>query len=103
LFACVCGCAGHLDDFSFYHKRIEKMHFDYARNSYREEFIDFLNRSYSRASSRFFHVPNHCSYGFDSGENSFVPRHFGYDPRPHHGDHFPRRPSFPAGGSYTNF
>jgi hypothetical protein len=32
-----------------------------------------------------------------------VPRHFGYGPRPHHGDHFPRRPSFPAGGSYTHF
>jgi hypothetical protein len=103
-FVCMsCGRAGHLDDFCFCHKRIEKMHFDYARNSYREEFIDFLNRSYSRASSRFFHGPNHHSYDFDSGENSFVPRCFGYDPCPHHGDHFSRRPGFPAGGSYTNF
>jgi hypothetical protein len=32
-----------------------------------------------------------------------VPRHFGYGPRPHHGDHFLRRPSFPAGGSRTHF
>jgi hypothetical protein len=31
-----------------------------------------------------------------------VPRHFGYDPRPHRGDHFPHRPSFPAGGSHTH-
>jgi hypothetical protein len=26
---------------------------------------------------------------------------FGYGPRPHHGDCFPCRPGFPAGGSYT--
>jgi hypothetical protein len=32
-----------------------------------------------------------------------VPRHFGYDPRPHHGDCFPRRPGFPAGESHTHF
>jgi hypothetical protein len=25
-----------------------------------------------------------------------VPRHFRYDPRPHRGDHFPRRPVFSA-------
>jgi hypothetical protein len=31
-----------------------------------------------------------------------VPRHFGYDPRSHHGGHFPRRHGFPAGGSYTH-
>jgi hypothetical protein len=32
-----------------------------------------------------------------------VPRHFGYDPHPHCGDHFLRRHSFPAGESYTRF
>jgi hypothetical protein len=32
-----------------------------------------------------------------------VPRRFGYGPCPHRGDCFPRRPSFPAGGSYTHF
>jgi hypothetical protein len=32
-----------------------------------------------------------------------VPRHFDYGPRPHRGDRFPRRPSFPNGGSHTNF
>jgi hypothetical protein len=32
-----------------------------------------------------------------------VPRCFGYGPRPHRGDHFPRRPSFPAGGSFPRF
>jgi hypothetical protein len=31
-----------------------------------------------------------------------VSRRFGYVPRPHHGDHFPRRPSFPTGGSHTH-
>jgi hypothetical protein len=30
-----------------------------------------------------------------------VPISFGYDPRPHYGDYFPRRPGFSAGGSYT--
>jgi hypothetical protein len=32
-----------------------------------------------------------------------VPRRFGYGPRFHSGDRFPRRPNFPAGGSYTHF
>jgi hypothetical protein len=32
-----------------------------------------------------------------------VPRRFGYGPHPHHGDHFPHRPSFSAEGSYTHF
>jgi hypothetical protein len=27
---------------------------------------------------------------------------FGYDPRPHHGDRFPHRPSFRARGSRTH-
>jgi hypothetical protein len=41
-FVCMfCGCAGHLDEFCFCHKRIEKKHFDYARNSYRNEFTVF--------------------------------------------------------------
>jgi hypothetical protein len=32
-----------------------------------------------------------------------VPRRFGYDPRPHRGDRFPRRSGFPTGGSHTDF
>jgi hypothetical protein len=32
-----------------------------------------------------------------------VPRCFGYDPRPHRGDHFPRRHGFLTGGSHTHF
>jgi hypothetical protein len=31
-----------------------------------------------------------------------VSRRFGYDPRPHCGDRFSRRPSFPTGGSRTH-
>jgi hypothetical protein len=66
-FICMfCGRAGHLDEFCFCHKRIENMHFDYSRNSYRVEFTDFLPRSYSHAPSHFFHKPNHHSYGFGS-------------------------------------
>jgi hypothetical protein len=61
------GCAGHLDEFCFRRKRIEKRHFDYTRNSYRDEFSDFLTHSFSRASPRtssctfshFSHGPNH--------------------------------------------
>jgi hypothetical protein len=81
--------AGHLDEFYFRHKRIEKRHFDYARNSYRNEFIDFPSHTSSRASSHFFHGPNHCSYGFGSQENSFMPGRFGHGPRSHRGDRPP--------------
>jgi hypothetical protein len=84
---------------------------DYARNSYHDEFFNFLPHSYSHASPRtcsrtlshFSHVPNHHSYGFGSRENSFVPTCFGYGPRLYYGDHFPRRHGFPTGGSYTRF
>jgi hypothetical protein len=76
---------------------------DYARNSYRDEFIDFPSCSYSRALSRLSHGSNHRSYGFSSRENNFVPRCFGYDPRPHRGDRFPRRHDFPTGESYIHF
>jgi hypothetical protein len=62
-FICIfCGCADHLDEFCFRYKRIEKRRFDYARNSYRDEAIDFP----SRTTSHFFHGPNNCSYGFSS-------------------------------------
>jgi hypothetical protein len=110
-FVCMfCGRADHLNEFCFRCKRIEKIHFDYARNSYRDEFSDFLLRSYSRASSRtssralfhFSHGPNHSSYDFGSRENNFVPRRFCYGPCPHRGDRFPRRPNFSAGGSHTH-
>jgi hypothetical protein len=74
-FVCMsCGCADHFDEFFFRRKRIEKMHFDYARNSYHDEFLDFSPRSYSHALSRtsfralscFSHGPNHRSYDFGS-------------------------------------
>jgi hypothetical protein len=103
-FVCMfCGHAGHLDEFCFRRKRIEKRGFDYATNSYHDEFIDFPSRSYSHTLSRFFHGPNHHSYGIGSRENNFVSRRFGYGPRLHRGDHFPCRPNFPTGGSYTHF
>jgi hypothetical protein len=31
-----------------------------------------------------------------------VPRRFGYDPHPHHGDHFSRMPDFSVGASHTH-
>jgi hypothetical protein len=88
-FICIfCGRAGHLDEFCFRRKRIERRRVEYARDSYRDEFIDFSPRSYSHvpshfysrasprtfsralphtsssASSQFTHGPNHSSYGF---------------------------------------
>jgi hypothetical protein len=48
-----CDRADHLDEFCFRRKRIDKRHFDYARNSYHNEFIDFLPHSYSHVMSHF--------------------------------------------------
>jgi hypothetical protein len=96
VFVCMFyGHVGHLNEFYF-------RHFDYARNSYCDEFLDFPPRSYSRAllrtSSRvlprFSHRPNHRSYDFDSREDNFVPRRFSYDQHPHRDDRFLSRPVF---------
>jgi hypothetical protein len=63
-FVCMfCDFAGHLGEFCFCRKRIEKRRFECARNSYRNEFIDFLPHT-PRAVSCLFHGPNHRSYGF---------------------------------------
>jgi hypothetical protein len=105
------GRAGHLDEFCFRQKRTEMRGFEYDRNSYRDECFVFPPRSYSRAlahtSSRalpqFSHELNHRSYGFGSQVNRFVPRRFGYDRHPHHGDRFPHRPGFSTGASHTHF
>jgi hypothetical protein len=119
-FVCMfCGRAGYLDEFCFRRKRIERRRVEYARDSYRDEFIDFPPRFYSRASPRtlsralprtssgalpqFAHGPNHRSYDFGPRENRFQPRRFGYGPRPHRGDCFPHRPDFPTGGSFPHF
>jgi hypothetical protein len=82
-FVCMfCGRAGHSNEFCFRCKRIEKRHFEYARNSYHDEFLDLPPRSYSRVPPRsysyawprtfshsfpqFSYGPNHHSYGFGS-------------------------------------
>jgi hypothetical protein len=82
-FVCIfCGRAGHLNEFCFRRKRIERRRIEYARNSYRDEFSDFLPRSYSRVPPhsyfrvlprtsscvlpQFSYVPNHRSYDFGS-------------------------------------
>jgi hypothetical protein len=122
-----CGRAGHLDEFCFRRKRIERRRVEYARDSYHDEFIDFLPHSYSHvpphfyshasprtfsralprtsssASHQFAHGPNHRSCGFGPRENRFVPRCFGYDPHPHRGDRVPHRPGFPTEGAHTHF
>jgi hypothetical protein len=82
-FVCIFyGRAGHLDEFYFRWKRIERMRVEYARDAYYDESIDFSPRSYSHVPPRFYscassltssytlpqftHGPNHCSYGFGS-------------------------------------
>jgi hypothetical protein len=49
-----CGRAGHLDEFCFRQKRIKRRRVEYARDSYRDEFIDFPPRSYSHVPPRFY-------------------------------------------------
>jgi hypothetical protein len=114
-----CDHAGHLNEFCFRCKRIERSRVKYARNSYHDEFIDFPPHSYSRIPPRsysralprtsscalpqFSYGPNHRSYGFGSRENHFESRCFGYSPRPHHGDHFPCRTSFSVEGFFPHF
>jgi hypothetical protein len=77
-----CGRASHLDEFCFQRKGIERRRVEYARNSYRDEFINCLPCSYSRIPphsysralphtssrtlSQFSYAPNHRSYGFGS-------------------------------------
>jgi hypothetical protein len=119
-FACMfCGRAGQLDEFYFQWKRIERRHVEYAKDSYRDEFINFPPRSYSHVLPRFYscasphtfsralplfsHGPNHRSYGFGPRENHFEPRCFGYGPCPLRGDRFPHGPGFPTGGSFPHF
>jgi hypothetical protein len=48
-----CGHAGHLDEFCFHHKRMEKRRVDYARNSYHDESLDFLPQFSYHALSHF--------------------------------------------------
>jgi hypothetical protein len=114
-----CGRSGHFDEFCFQRKRIEKRYLGYAKNSYHDEFIDFRPRSYScvpprsyshasphtssHALPRVSHEPNHRLYDFGSRENHFVPRRFGYNPHPHHCDHFSHKTGFSAGASHTHF
>jgi hypothetical protein len=119
-FICMlCSRAGHLDEFCFRWKRIMRRRVEYARDSYRDEFVDFSPRSYSHVLPRFYshasprtfscalpqfaHGPNNRSYDFGPRENRFEPRCFGYDPRPHRGDRFLCRPDFPAGRSFPHF
>jgi hypothetical protein len=52
-FVCIFyGRVSHLDEFCFQCKRIERRRFDYARNSYSNEFSNFPSRSFSHALSR---------------------------------------------------
>jgi hypothetical protein len=81
-FICIFyGRAGHLNEFCFQHKRIERRHIEYARNSYRDEFIDFPPRSYSHVPPRFYsHVsPNTSSRAFT--QFSYGSNHHSYSVR----------------------
>jgi hypothetical protein len=103
-FVCMfCDRVGHLDEFCFRRKKMEKRRVDYARNSYQNEFIDFPPHISSCAPSCFSHGSNHRSYGFGSRESGFVPRRFGFDPCSHHGARPPCRHGSPTRGAYSHF
>jgi hypothetical protein len=70
-FICMfCSCVGHLDEFCFRWKRIERRRVEYARDSYRDEFIDFLPRCYSRVPPRFYSRAS--PHTFSSASNQFT-------------------------------
>jgi hypothetical protein len=55
IFVCMFCCrTGHLDEFCFRRKRIERRHVEYTRNSYHDQFIDLPPHSYSHAPPRFY-------------------------------------------------
>jgi hypothetical protein len=96
VYTCMFYChAGHLYEFYFRRKRMEKRRVDYARNSYHNEFIDFL--------PHFSHGTNHRSNDFGSRESGFVPRRFGFNPRSYRGSRPPCRHGSPARGVYSHF
>jgi hypothetical protein len=110
-FVCMfCGRAGHLDEFFFRRKRIERRCFEYTENSYHDEFFNFPPLSYSRASPhtssralpRVSNRPNHRHMAFVH-ERTYLCLDFGYDPRSHRGDCFPRRLGFSTRASHTHF
>jgi hypothetical protein len=93
-----CGHAGHLDEFCFRRKRIERRHVEYVRDSYRDEFFDvppqsdsrILPHSYSRASSHTFsHASRIFSCALPRTSSSVSPqfahgpnhRSYGFGPR----------------------
>jgi hypothetical protein len=76
---------------------------DCARNSYHDEFINFLPHFYSRAPSQFSHGPNYRSYGFGSRESGLGPGRFGVDPLCYRGVRPLCRHSFPTRCVYSHF
>jgi hypothetical protein len=91
-----CGHAGHLDEFCFQQKRIERRHVEYARThivmssliSHLILILMFCLTFYSRASPR-------------TSSRAFPQFPHGLNHRRR--DHFPRRPDFPTGGSFPHF
>jgi hypothetical protein len=75
-FVCTfCGHAGHLDDFCFRRTRIETRRVEYARNSYRDEFIDFSPCSYSHVLPRFYSRASPCTSSHALPQFSYGPNH----------------------------
>jgi hypothetical protein len=79
-FICMfCGHVGHLDEFCFRRKRIERRRIEYARDSYCNEFIYFPPHSYSHVPSRFYSraSPRTTAHAFP--QFSYGPNHHSYD------------------------
>ena len=99
-FICMfCGREGHLDDFCFRRKRIERRQMALTRNTRHDEFEFSSSRFASRASRGY----GHPSYGYNSRESGYMPRLHGYDPRSHRGVRPMQRRGFPQESSYHHF
>jgi hypothetical protein len=62
-FVCMfCDRVGHLDEFCFQQKRIERRHVGYCRDSYCDELIDFPPHSYSHVPPRFYSRASPCTF-----------------------------------------
>jgi hypothetical protein len=82
-FVCMfCGRAAQLDEFCFQQKRIERRRVEYARDSYRDEFIDFPPRSYSHVPPRFYSHAPHRTFSRALSQFAHGPNHRSYGPSP---------------------
>jgi hypothetical protein len=76
---------------------------DYAKNSYHDEFIDFLPHISFHVPSHFSQGPDHCPSSYVSRKSGLITGCFGVDLLSHCGVvHLPCRHGFPARSVYSH-